>query len=61
MADPPATSDQAQFPARPYTGDQKAELEMDLQSGVPGRGDGSVGAPFLVKLLWLRYEKDPEK
>lgn len=27
---------QAQFPARPLTGNPRAELEMDLQSGVPG-------------------------
>ncbi|CAJ1364546.1 unnamed protein product, partial [Effrenium voratum] len=30
------SSCQAQFPPRPATGDPKAELEMDMQSGVPG-------------------------
>lgn len=44
---------QAQFPARPYTGDQKAELEMDLQSGVPGWREvlQQTGFSHLLRLL----------
>ena len=46
---------QAQFPSRPLTGNPRAELEMDLQSGVPGWREVLQQAGF-AELLRARAE-----